>query len=65
MDLLNGISQLDVEWISKACAEQRRGRAGRCQEGVCYRLYSKQRYNSFEQFTVPEILRTPLAVSDV
>jgi len=62
LDILNGVSQLEVDWISKSCAEQRKGRAGRCQEGVCYRLYSKRRYISFEPQTAPEILRTQLAV---
>lgn len=65
LDVINGISQLQVDWISKACAEQRRGRAGRCQEGFCYRIYSEQRYNSMEKFTTPEILRTSLAVNNL
>lgn len=46
--------------ISKACAKQRAGRAGRIRNGICYRLYSKEQYDLMEQYTMPEILRVPL-----
>lgn len=55
-----GASQLKSGWISKASAVQRRGRAGRCRPGICYHMYSKARFNSFQKFQVPEILRTPI-----
>lgn len=55
-----GASQLKAGWISKASAIQRRGRAGRCRPGICYHMYSKARFNSFQKFQVPEILRTPI-----
>lgn len=47
-------------WISKAIAEQRKGRAGRVSEGECYRLYSRKKYDTFEQYPVPEVKRVPL-----
>lgn len=47
-------------WISKAVADQRRGRAGRVKEGECFRLYSRKKYESFDKFPVPEVLRTSL-----
>ena len=47
--------------ISKASANQRRGRAGRTRPGVCYRLYSRQDFDSRPLFTTEEILRTDLS----
>ncbi|XP_042863704.1 3'-5' RNA helicase YTHDC2-like [Penaeus japonicus] len=55
-----GVSCLRCVWISQASSQQRRGRAGRCQPGICYHLFSRSRYNSMQQFQTPEILRTPL-----
>lgn len=46
--------------ISQACAKQRAGRAGRIQNGFCYRLYSMEQYDTMEKYTLPEILRVPL-----
>lgn len=46
--------------ISQACAKQRAGRAGRIQNGWCYRLYSLEQYEVMEKYTLPEILRVPL-----
>lgn len=46
--------------ISQACAKQRAGRAGRIQNGYCYRLYSLEQYEAMEKYTLPEILRVPL-----
>ncbi|KAG8307676.1 3'-5' RNA helicase ythdc2 [Homalodisca vitripennis] len=48
------------EWISQACARQRRGRAGRSQPGVCYHLFSSRRYRAMPPSQTPEILREPL-----
>lgn len=47
--------------ISKACAKQRMGRAGRIQNGFCYRLYSSEHYENMQMYTVAEILRVPLS----
>ncbi|CAH9063561.1 unnamed protein product [Cuscuta europaea] len=59
-DALNKLACLLPSWISKASAHQRRGRAGRVQPGVCYRLYPKLVYDAMPQYQLPEILRTPL-----
>jgi ATP-dependent helicase HrpA len=47
--------------ISKASAQQRKGRAGRTQPGVCYRLYSKRDYEHRSLYTMEEIFRTDLS----
>ncbi|ODV92620.1 hypothetical protein CANCADRAFT_22192 [Tortispora caseinolytica NRRL Y-17796] len=50
-----------INWISKASADQRAGRAGRVGPGHCYRLYSSAVYeNYFDKFAEPEILRLPI-----
>jgi ATP-dependent RNA helicase DHX37/DHR1 len=59
-DLRSGISRFEVKWESKASADQRSGRAGRTGPGHCYRLYSSSLFEHyFEQFSTPEISRTP------
>jgi RNA helicase HrpA len=47
--------------ISKASADQRKGRAGRTCEGSCYRLYTRQDFEKRPQFTTEEIFRTDLS----
>lgn len=59
-DALNKLACLLPSWISKASAHQRRGRAGRVQPGVCYKLYPKIVHDAMLQYQLPEILRTPL-----
>ncbi|XP_068105350.1 ATP-dependent RNA helicase DHX29 isoform X2 [Hyperolius riggenbachi] len=54
------MSSLVETFISKASALQRQGRAGRVREGFCFRLYTKERFRSFLDYSVPEILRVPL-----
>uniref|UniRef100_A0A673N888 RNA helicase n=1 Tax=Sinocyclocheilus rhinocerous TaxID=307959 RepID=A0A673N888_9TELE len=54
------VSSLVETFVSKASALQRQGRAGRVREGFCFRLYPKFRYNSFIDYSIPEILRVPL-----
>jgi HrpA-like RNA helicase len=54
------MQRLQEFWISRASAEQRKGRAGRTGPGVCFRLYSIDEYNNFNEFTTPEIKRVPL-----
>ncbi|TDL22216.1 P-loop containing nucleoside triphosphate hydrolase protein [Rickenella mellea] len=60
-DILTGVQQFQVSWISKASAAQRAGRAGRTGPGHCYRLFSSAIFeHHFDQFAVPEILRMPI-----
>ncbi|WPH00941.1 Hypothetical protein R9X50_00377500 [Acrodontium crateriforme] len=60
-DIDTGVQTYEIDWISKASASQRAGRAGRTGPGHCYRLFSSAVYEQFfAQHTVPEILRTPL-----
>lgn len=49
-----------MAWISRASAEQRAGRAGRTGPGYCYRLYSSALFSKMDEFSEPEILKTPL-----
>ncbi|KAH7661050.1 RNA helicase protein [Dioscorea alata] len=59
-DPYNNVSTLHSSWVSKASARQREGRAGRCQPGICYHLFSKARANSLLDYQVPEIKRMPI-----
>ncbi|XP_016102665.1 ATP-dependent RNA helicase DHX29-like [Sinocyclocheilus grahami] len=54
------MNSLVETFVSKASALQRQGRAGRVQEGFCFRLYPKFRFESFIDYSIPEILRVPL-----
>ncbi|MDR1949316.1 MAG: ATP-dependent RNA helicase [Spirochaetaceae bacterium] len=47
--------------ISKASGNQRKGRAGRTQEGTCYRLYTRKDFENRPLFTTEEIFRTDLS----
>ncbi|CAN5856032.1 ATP-dependent RNA helicase HrpA [soil metagenome] len=60
-DVRTGVSQLLVEPVSRASADQRKGRCGRVQSGVCFRLYEQQDYETRPHYTDPEIKRTSLA----
>ncbi|XP_075463161.1 putative ATP-dependent RNA helicase DHX34 isoform X3 [Ascaphus truei] len=54
------MQRLQEFWISRASAEQRKGRAGRTGPGVCYRLYAESDYDAFAPYPVPEIQRVAL-----
>ncbi len=55
------VQRLPVEPISRASADQRKGRCGRLADGICVRLYSEDDFNARPEFTDPEVLRTNLA----
>ncbi|MGB8952246.1 MAG: ATP-dependent RNA helicase HrpA [Candidatus Aminicenantales bacterium] len=55
------INSLPVSPISRSSADQRMGRCGRLEAGLCVRLFSREDYEARLQFTSPEILRSNLA----
>ena len=60
-DPVTGMNRLITASVSKASAEQRKGRAGRLGPGVCYRIYSRHAFQSLMPFTPPEILTSELS----
>ncbi|MBT7086618.1 MAG: ATP-dependent RNA helicase HrpA [Desulfobacterales bacterium] len=54
-------TNLPVSPVSRSSADQRKGRCGRVENGVCIRLYTEDDYNSRPLFTQPEVLRANLA----
>ena len=60
-DPKSGLSRLETIRIAKDSADQRAGRAGRLQPGVCYRLWSQATQVNLESFRTPEILEADLA----
>jgi len=64
-DPTTGMSRLETQRISRASAEQRQGRAGRTESGVCYRAWGEGAHATLAAFTPPEIVDadlTPLAL---
>jgi ATP-dependent helicase HrpA len=57
----NRLQRLPIEPVSRASADQRKGRCGRIGPGLCLRLYSQEDFESRAEFTEPEVLRTNLA----
>src|SRR6185437_14602479 len=56
-----GMSRLDTVRVSRASADQRRGRAGRVAPGVCYRIWSEVEQRQLVPHAKPEILEADLA----
>lgn len=50
-----GMNDLRTQCISQASANQRKGRAGRTQDGTCFRLYTKAAFEAMPPFTEPKI----------
>ena len=64
-DARKGMTRLETTRVSKASADQRRGRAGRIAPGTCYRLWSESANGKLVPDTTPEILQadlTPVAL---
>jgi ATP-dependent helicase HrpA len=57
----NRLQRLPIEPISRASADQRKGRCGRLGAGLCVRLFTEADFEARPAFTEPEILRTNLA----
>ncbi|MBV9523229.1 MAG: ATP-dependent helicase HrpB, partial [Alphaproteobacteria bacterium] len=57
----SGMTRLETVKVSQASAEQRRGRAGRTQPGLCWRLWSAAEHRILPAFTIPEIMAADLA----
>jgi ATP-dependent helicase HrpA len=57
----NRLQRLPIEPVSRASADQRKGRCGRLAAGLCMRLYSLEDFEQRAAFTEPEVLRTNLA----
>ena len=60
-DPAGGLTRLVTVRVSRASADQRRGRAGRTEPGVCYRLWDEPETRSLVLFERPEILETDLS----
>ncbi|HSI00117.1 MAG TPA: ATP-dependent helicase HrpB [Reyranella sp.] len=57
----SGMTRLETVRVSQASADQRRGRAGRLEPGVCFRLWTEEAQRGLLPFTPPEILDADLA----
>ena len=56
-----GVTRLDTVRVSRAAADQRRGRAGRIEPAVCYRLWDEPQTTALEPYARPEILAADLS----
>jgi ATP-dependent helicase HrpB len=56
-----GLTRLETVRVSRAAADQRRGRAGRTEPGFCYRLWDEPQTAALEPFAKPEILAADLS----
>jgi ATP-dependent RNA helicase DHX8/PRP22 len=62
-DAKKGMARLQMCMISRSSAEQRKGRAGRTEPGVCHRLYSEEQFSTMRVNSQPEILCTHLGLA--
>jgi len=59
-DVRSGMTGLETITLSKASADQRAGRAGRLEEGICYRLWTEPKNRALKPFSEPEIRKVDL-----
>lgn len=60
-DATTNMPKLVETWVSRASADQRKGRAGRVRRGFCYRMYPRHTFEkTFNAYQTPEIRRVPL-----
>ncbi|XP_034834976.1 ATP-dependent DNA/RNA helicase DHX36-like [Maniola hyperantus] len=60
LNVETNISTLSTEWVAQANLRQRRGRAGRCQPGICYHLLTSYRAGKIPERLLPELQRSNL-----
>ena len=60
-DPKSGLSGLETVHLSKDSADQRAGRAGRLQPGICYRMWTRATHEQLADHRVPEIMQADLA----
>ncbi len=60
-DPQSGMTRLETRRVSRAGADQRRGRAGRLEPGICYRLWPEAETVALARFETPEIMEADLA----
>ncbi|MBS1168019.1 MAG: hrpB [Proteobacteria bacterium] len=56
-----GLTRLETVRVSRASADQRRGRAGRTEPGICWRLWNEGQTSALQPYSTPEILEADLS----
>ncbi len=56
-----GLTRLETVRVSRAAADQRRGRAGRTEPGICYRLWEEAANGALDAYATPEILSADMS----